>query len=143
MERNPNLKDGEKDMYVPPYERQNPKDSEGGRLKCVKCSKSAGWRATGPIGKSPKRVGLVYRLASQFHIIRYKSFVDMAKPKVAGGNRPPRTKGTRIITNVEVAASKGKATKRPTSGGKANKEKGKEARGVYASSCRKLITTIP
>uniref|UniRef100_M1DBX5 Uncharacterized protein n=1 Tax=Solanum tuberosum TaxID=4113 RepID=M1DBX5_SOLTU len=67
----------------------------------------------------------------------------MAKPKVAGENRTPRTKGKRIVTNVEAATSKGKATKPLTSGGKEDKEKGKEARGVHVSSCRKLISTIP
>uniref|UniRef100_M1DTB4 Uncharacterized protein n=1 Tax=Solanum tuberosum TaxID=4113 RepID=M1DTB4_SOLTU len=30
-DRNPTWKDGEKDRYVPPHERQKPKDSEGGR----------------------------------------------------------------------------------------------------------------
>ncbi|KAK4716059.1 hypothetical protein R3W88_014397 [Solanum pinnatisectum] len=30
-DRNPNWKDGEKDRYVPPHERQKPKDSKGGR----------------------------------------------------------------------------------------------------------------
>uniref|UniRef100_M1C7U5 Integrase core domain containing protein n=1 Tax=Solanum tuberosum TaxID=4113 RepID=M1C7U5_SOLTU len=30
-DRNRNWKDGEKDRYVPPHERQKPKDSEGGR----------------------------------------------------------------------------------------------------------------
>ena len=67
----------------------------------------------------------------------------MAKPKVADGNRPPQKKGNRIVTNVEAAASKGKATKPPTFGGKEDKGMGKEVCGVYASSCRKLITTIP
>ncbi|XP_049364030.1 uncharacterized protein LOC125828738 [Solanum verrucosum] len=32
-DRNPNWKDGEKDYYVPPHERQKPKDSEGGRFE--------------------------------------------------------------------------------------------------------------
>ncbi len=30
-DRNPNWKEGEKDRYVPPHERQKPKDSDGGR----------------------------------------------------------------------------------------------------------------
>jgi len=30
-DQNPNWKDGEKDRYVPPQERQKPKDSKGGR----------------------------------------------------------------------------------------------------------------
>jgi len=50
----------------------------------------------------------------------------MAKPKVAGENRTPRTKGKRIVTNVKAATSKGKATKPPTSGGKEDKGKGRE-----------------
>ncbi|WMV09093.1 hypothetical protein MTR67_002478, partial [Solanum verrucosum] len=32
-ERNPNWKDGDKHRYVPPHERQNPKDSEGCRYE--------------------------------------------------------------------------------------------------------------
>uniref|UniRef100_M1DXW1 Uncharacterized protein n=1 Tax=Solanum tuberosum TaxID=4113 RepID=M1DXW1_SOLTU len=32
--------------------------------------------------------------------------IDIAKPEVTGGNRSPRTKGKRIITNVEAVASK-------------------------------------
>uniref|UniRef100_M1DVR6 Integrase core domain containing protein n=1 Tax=Solanum tuberosum TaxID=4113 RepID=M1DVR6_SOLTU len=32
-DQNPNWKDGEKDRYVPPHERQKPKDSEGGRFE--------------------------------------------------------------------------------------------------------------
>uniref|UniRef100_M1DTN3 Uncharacterized protein n=1 Tax=Solanum tuberosum TaxID=4113 RepID=M1DTN3_SOLTU len=41
--------DKKKDRYIPPHERIKPKVEVGKGLK------SAGWRAKGPVGASPKR----------------------------------------------------------------------------------------
>uniref|UniRef100_M1DGG6 Integrase core domain containing protein n=1 Tax=Solanum tuberosum TaxID=4113 RepID=M1DGG6_SOLTU len=128
-----------KDKYIHPHERRRAKDNENKRVEGMLSIILYKWvhrrrgrlaRVDPPFGTTQVQLGACKTRRAQEQLGE--------SPR-----RPPRTKGKMIVSNVEAIASKGKSNKPSTSGGKEDKEKGKEARGIYASFCRKPILTIP
>uniref|UniRef100_M1D994 Uncharacterized protein n=1 Tax=Solanum tuberosum TaxID=4113 RepID=M1D994_SOLTU len=109
-------------------------DAEGKSLK--KLNQTKGWASECSSRCIDEDVGapnLIHRLAQHnFKLEPVKlgepksnlatRRLDIAKPKVASGNRPPRTKGKKIVTNVEAVASKGKLPNLPHLVGRRIKE---------------------
>uniref|UniRef100_M1DX88 Integrase core domain containing protein n=1 Tax=Solanum tuberosum TaxID=4113 RepID=M1DX88_SOLTU len=108
--------------------------------KSGRCWKSASWRAESPVGEPDldRRWNQDILKLESVKLGKPRSTLtnrrlDLARPKVAGRTMLPRKRDNEITINEDVAASRGKTTKLPTTSGK-GKGKGKAPASLEASS---------